>query len=133
MLLKELKGQKKTIAALILIGCAAALWPGKTGWSGALPVAGSRFVSDLFFTIAMIFLAYGLWALIGNLGMFNSFIYGAKYLTRIVRNQKADPQGKGDGYLDYARSRRKRPGVPVILLFAACFMSLSVLALFLPI
>ena len=63
--------------------------------------------------------------------MFDSLVYGTKFLTRLIRNNWKPSQGDKDGYLEYVRSRPRHDEVKAMLLLAVAFAVLSAAAAFL--
>ncbi len=90
-------------------------------------VSGLVFVADLLFTVSVVFLAWGLIHLIGNMDLFAGMIYGTKCLMKLIRGKQDPSQAMRDGYLEYLKTRRRHADVPMLLLFAAGFFVLSVL------
>lgn len=91
-------------------------------------VWGLVFLSDLLFTVAMVYLIWGLIHTIGNMDMFASLIWGTKCLVRLIRGKQDSSQRMRDGYLEYVQSRRRHTDVPMLMVLAAGFFILSLLA-----
>jgi ABC-type siderophore export system fused ATPase/permease subunit len=111
---------RKKITALTLIGVVVAFWLQKN-----IGLTGPRFLSDLFFILAMVFLICSLGELIGNLGTFNSLKYSFKNFQRLLKNQKMTPEEKKDGYFAYVNSRPRYRDVAVMMFFSVLFIAIS--------
>ena len=88
------------------------------------------FVSDAFFSIAMVFLIWGLIHMVGNMNVFASMIYGTKCLVKLIRGKQDSSQTVKDGYLEYLKTRRRHTDIVMVMLFAGGFFVLSVLFAF---
>lgn len=121
----QIKKVWKKAVAIIALGLLVSFLMGNN-----YGTAGGIFISDALFTIGMAFFFWGLIHLIGNMGMFTSLKYGAKCLLRVITNRKPASGEMRDGYIEYAKSRPRHEDVPVMMLFTAGFISLSVIAAF---
>lgn len=121
----SLKKHWKTAAALFVVGVALAfVLKNNSGSTGLV------FVSDAFFSIAMVFLIWGLIHMVGNMNVFASMIYGTKCLVKLIRGKQDSSQTVKEGYLEYLKTRRRHSDIPMLLLFAGGFFVLSVLFAF---
>ena len=121
----SLKKHWKTAAALFVVGVALAfVLKNNSGSTGLV------FVSDAFFSIAMVFLIWGLIHMVGNMNVFASMIYGTKCLVKLIRGKQDSSQTVKDGYLEYLKTRRRHSDIPMLMLFAGGFFVLSVLFAF---
>ena len=99
----SLKKHWKTAAALFVVGLALAfVLKNNSGSTGLV------FVSDAFFSIAMVFLIWGLIHMVGNMNVFASMIYGTKCLVKLIRGKQDSAQTVKDGYLEYLKDVYKR-------------------------
>lgn len=121
----SLKKHWKTAAALFVVGVALAFVLKNNSGS-----AGFVFVSDAFFSIAMVFLIWGLIHMVGNMNVFASMIYGTKCLVKLIRGKQDSSQTVKEGYLEYLKTRRRHSDIPMLMLFAGGFFVLSVLFAF---
>lgn len=121
----SLKKHWKTAAALFVVGLALAfVLKNNSGSTGLV------FVSDAFFSIAMVFLIWGLIHMVGNMNVFASMIYGTKCLVKLIRGKQDSSQTVKEGYLEYLKTRRRHSDIPMLMLFAGGFFVLSVLFAF---
>ena len=121
----SLKKHWKTAAALFVVGVALAfVLKNNSGSTGLV------FVSDAFFSIAMVFLIWGLIHMVGNMNVFASMIYGTKCLVKLIRGKQDSSQTVKEGYLEYLKARRRHSDIPMLMLFAGGFFVLSVLFAF---
>ena len=121
----SLKKHWKTAAALFVVGLALAfVLKNNSGSTGLV------FVSDAFFSIAMVFLIWGLIHMVGNMNVFASMIYGTKCLVKLIRGKQDSSQTVKDGYLEYLKTRRRHTDIVMVMLFAGGFFVLSVLFAF---
>ena len=121
----SLKKHWKTAAALFVVGVALAfVLKNNSGSTGLV------FVSDAFFSIAMVFLIWGLIHMVGNMNVFASMIYGTKCLVKLIRGKQDSSQTVKDGYLEYLKTRRRHTDIVMVMLFAGGFFVLSVLFAF---
>ena len=117
----SLKKHWKTAAALFVVGVALAfVLKNNSGSTGLV------FVSDAFFSIAMVFLIWGLIHMVGNMNVFASMIYGTKCLVKLIRGKQDSSQTVKEGYLEYLKARRRHSDIPMLMLFAGGFFVLSV-------
>ena len=122
-----IKKHWKTAAALFVVGVALAfVLKNNSGSTGLV------FVSDAFFSIAMVFLIWGLIHMVGNMNVFASMIYGTKCLVKLIRGKQDSSQTVKEGYLEYLKARRRHSDIPMLMLFAGGFFVLSVLFAFFP-
>ncbi len=120
-----IKKHWKTAAALFVVGVALAfVLKNNSGSTGLV------FVSDAFFSIAMVFLIWGLIHMVGNMNVFASMIYGTKCLVKLIRGKQDSSQTVKDGYLEYLKTRRRHSDIPMLMLFAGGFFVLSALFAF---
>lgn len=120
-----IKKHWKTAAALFVVGVALAfVLKNNSGSTGLV------FVSDAFFSIAMVFLIWGLIHMVGNMNVFASMIYGTKCLVKLIRGKQDSSQTVKEGYLEYLKARRRHSDIPMLMLFAGGFFVLSVLFAF---
>lgn len=120
-----IKKHWKTAAALFVVGVALAfVLKNNSGSTGLV------FVSDAFFSIAMVFLIWGLIHMVGNMNVFASMIYGTKCLVKLIRGKQDSSQTVKEGYLEYLKTRRRHSDIPMLMLFAGGFFVLSVLFAF---
>lgn len=120
-----IKKHWKTAAALFVVGVALAfVLKNNSGSTGLV------FVSDAFFSIAMVFLIWGLIHMVGNMNVFASMIYGTKCLVKLIRGKQDSSQTVKEGYLEYLKARRRHTDIVMLMLFAAGFFILSVLFAF---
>lgn len=120
-----IKKHWKTAAALFVVGVALAfVLKNNSGSTGLV------FVSDAFFSIAMVFLIWGLIHMVGNMNVFASMIYGTKCLVKLIRGKQDSSQTVKDGYLEYLKTRRRHTDIVMVMLFAGGFFVLSVLFAF---
>ena len=120
-----IKKHWKTAAALFVVGVALAfVLKNNSGSTGLV------FVSDAFFSIAMVFLIWGLIHMVGNMNVFASMIYGTKCLVKLIRGKQDSSQTVKEGYLEYLKARRRHSDIPMLMLFAGGFFVLSVLLAF---
>lgn len=120
-----IKKHWKTAAALFVVGVALAfVLKNNSGSTGLV------FVSDAFFSIAMVFLIWGLIHMVGNMNVFASMIYGTKCLVKLIRGKQDSSQTVKEGYLEYLKTRRHHTDIVMLMLFAAGFFILSVLFAF---
>ena len=121
----SLKKHWKTAAALFVVGVALAfVLKNNSGSTGLV------FVSDAFFSIAMVFLIWGLIHMVGNMNVFASMIYGTKCLVKLIRGKQDSSQTVKEGYLEYLKTRRRHTDIVMVMLFAGGFFVLSVLFAF---
>lgn len=121
----SLKKHWKTAAALFVVGVALAfVLKNNSGSTGLV------FVSDAFFSIAMVFLIWGLIHMVGNMNVFASMIYGTKCLVKLIRGKQDSSQTVKEGYLEYLKARRRHTDIVMLMLFAGGFFVLSVLFAF---
>jgi hypothetical protein len=116
----RIASSKKKILTLILAGLAVALWLRQAGGLG-----GWRFLSDLFFVLAMVFFICGLYEFTGNLGAFNSLKYGFKSWRRLLNGKPLTREERRDGYFAYVASRPQYQDIPVMMFFSALFIVVS--------
>lgn len=121
----SLKKHWKTAVILFVVGLALSFVLKNN--SGSL---GLVFLSDMFFSVAMVFLIWGLIHLVGNMHVFASLIYGTKCLARMIRGKRDSSQTVKEGYLEYLKTRRHHTDIPMLMVFAAGFLILSVLFAF---
>ena len=120
-----IKKHWKTAAVLFVVGVALAfVLKNNSGSTGLV------FVSDAFFSIAMVFLIWGLIHMVGNMNVFASMIYGTKCLVKLIRGKQDSSQTVKEGYLEYLKTRRRHSDIPMLMLFAGGFFVLSVLFAF---
>lgn len=120
-----IKKHWKTAAALFVVGVALAfVLKNNSGSTGLV------FVSDAFFSIAMVFLIWGLIHMVGNMNVFASMIYGTKCLVKLIRRKQDSSQTVKEGYLEYLKARRRHTDIVMLMLFAGGFFVLSVLFAF---
>ena len=120
-----IKKHWKTAAALFVVGVALAfVLKNNSGSTGLV------FVSDAFFSIAMVFLIWGLIHMVGNMNVFASMIYGTKCLVKLIRGKQDSSQTVKEGYLEYLKTRRRHSDIPMLMLFAGGFFVLSALFAF---
>ena len=120
-----IKKHWKTAAALFVVGVALAfVLKNNSGSTGLV------FVSDAFFSIAMVFLIWGLIHMVGNMNVFASMIYGTNCLVKLIRGKQDSSQTVKDGYLEYLKTRRRHSDIPMLMLFAGGFFVLSALFAF---
>lgn len=120
-----IKKHWKTAAALFVVGVALAfVLKNNSGSTGLV------FVSDAFFSIAMVFLIWGLIHMVGNMNVFASMIYGTKCLVKLIRGKQDSSQTVKEGYLEYLKARRRHTDIVMLMLFAGGFFVLSVLFAF---
>lgn len=120
-----IKKHWKTAAALFVVGVALAfVLKNNSGSTGLV------FVSDAFFSIAMVFLIWGLIHMVGNMNVFASMIYGTKCLVKLIRGKQDSSQTVKEGYLEYLKARRRHTDIVMLMLFAGGFFVLSILFAF---
>ena len=120
-----IKKHWKTAAALFVVGVALAfVLKNNSGSTGLV------FVSDAFFSIAMVFLIWGLIHMVGNMNVFASMIYGTKCLVKLIRGKQDSSQTVKEGYLEYLKARRRHTDIVMLMLFAGGFFVLSALFAF---
>lgn len=85
------------------------------------------FLSDLFFTIGSVFLVAGLWAVVKNMGAFNSMKYGTRSLFRMLRGQRDAAKDKMlGGFLEYVQAQPRDPHAAWLTAMAVVFILFSV-------
>lgn len=120
-----IKKHWKTAAALFVVGVALAfVLKNNSGSTGLV------FVSDASFSVAMVFLIWGLIHMVGNMNVFASMIYGTKCLVKLIRGKQDSSQTVKEGYLEYLKTRRRHTDIVMVMLFAGGFFVLSVLFAF---
>ena len=94
--------------------------------------SGIHYFSDMLFMVSTVYLVAGLYNLIWNLGMFNTFKYGMRQFFSLITGRKEKVSDKMEGgYLEYVRSRPVKEGTQWMFLLAAFFLIFSVLVSFL--
>jgi len=113
---------KKKLISLLITGFVLSLfikWAFNTGWK--------NFLSDTIFCISMVFLLYGLWEIVLNLGFFNGLVYGAKCLKDLWKSKLKSSVYLKDDYIDFVRSRKKRYDYKLLILLGIALLFISVL------
>ncbi|MBQ9306506.1 MAG: DUF3899 domain-containing protein [Clostridia bacterium] len=125
-MLKE-KSTRRTALFLFLIGLAIGIYQGSVNDTFArFPV----FLSDLFFTECMVFLAIGVIRLLGNMHAFTSASYGFRFVHKIFRNEQknfGDAQKAKDEYLKYREEKPQHPEAKDYMILSLIFLVLSLL------
>lgn len=125
---------KKKVVFLLVIGLILSLFLKST-----LNIGWETYLSDVFFSMSIIFFIYGLWAFVLNVGFFNSFVFGSKQLKRLIFPRLAeeddiisgdDNTKTKDDYSTFVEKRKKDREVVAPLLIAALLLITSILISF---
>lgn len=85
-------------------------------------------VIDGLSVVAIILLILTLCKIVGNIGIFDSFIFGAKMIGELLSNKRNLLASGSEGYYDYKKNRKRASDVGDLCFTTAVFMSVSILS-----
>lgn len=115
----------KKIAILLCVGFVMSFF-----LKARLNLSGVAFLSDMFFTVSMVFFLYVLWEVVNNMGIFNSLKFGTKSFVRLIKSKLGPSEQVKQEYVDYVSSRPRRGDIAELLLCGGVLLALSVLISF---
>lgn len=71
-----------------------------TGWT--------IFLSDMFFSISVVFFIYGMWEFVLKSGFFNGLIYGTGILKDLIFSKNKAREDHKEDYVEYIENQNKR-------------------------
>ncbi len=122
----SLRKYRKTCIILTVAGVVVA-FVGRGGLGLGQEIFSLRFLSDMFFSIALVFFAWAMIHVLGNMNMFASMIYGTKCLMKMIKGKAEDGETMHENYVEYLKSRRKHGDIPVLFIFSGAFLVLSLI------
>ncbi len=87
-------------------------------------------VIDGISVVAIVLLVATLCKIVGNIGFFDSFIFGAKLIGELLRNKRDLLASGSEGYYEYKRNKRKNADIGDLGFTAAIFLAISVFSAF---